>query len=684
MKRLSAVLRPYIQDGAKVMLVMFLSLAMLFFLAYILLAVFHRYPLDYGEAPLVDQAMRLAAGQNIYRTDLSSPPYTVSNYPPLYPLALALFVKLSGPSFLAGRVISILSTLASALVLRLIIKTFTQDRLAANITAMFFLAIPYVVYWSPLLRVDMLALALSLTGLYVLVRGSTTRRDLVVSSLLLVAAVFTRQSYILAAPLAAFVWLWTNDKRNAITLAALVGAMTILLFITLNVITQGGFYFNVITANVNEFDIERLEDWMSRLRGTAPILLYFGGAFLLLAPGRVRSWPLLVPYLIGASLSALTIGKIGSNANYLLELSAALSLVAGAVVAWSRGRSWIYAAILILLTLQTGQLMQYTLSYPVDDLKSRLKPSKELKDLEWIVQTADDPAMADEFMGFFTLENRPLYIQPFEVTQLAEAGLWDQSDLLDSIRQKEFSVILIHHYMGGPAYKERWTPEMLSAIMQNYHADQFRANSIVFRPNEDSEVAIAELGTCPNAPWRLPTRGDFGMWWDSKQLYFMGEGDENTVPVYAVADGLLTRGTDWVGSVAIQHQDPLREGEKIWTFYDGMAGTRGWESFIVADYPPGSVEVPVKAGQLLGYQGIWSREFDRNIWVHLHFALVYANPEDGSFPSEKVGLEVEDGFLEENKKPEYPPDPSLYLGTIGSQIMGDLTWLSVQCQENTP
>ena len=690
-KKAAASIEPFLEDGAKIMLLMFLSLAVVIFLAHALMAVFHHYPLDYGEAPLVDQAMRLAAGQNIYHPDLSSPPYTISNYPPLYILSMAPYVGLFGPSFLMGRVISTLCGLASAAFLALIIYTDTQDRLAAAITATLFLAIPYVVGWSPLARVDMLALVFSTAGLYVLVRWPTTRRGLVVSALLLVAAIYTRQSYGLAAPLAAFVWLWTHDRRQALRpgsgqalrLAAIVGGTGLGLFLILNALTRGGFFLNVITANVNEFDIETLERHWRDLRELAPILLIFGGAFLFLAPRRVRSWPLLAPYLVGATLSALTIGKIGSNVNYLLELCAALSLVAGALVAWSRQRRWLHTVLMVLLALQVGQLMQATLKGPVEGLKWRLKPAGALKDLDRLVETADGPVLADEFAGMLTLQNRPLYIQPFEVTQLANAGLWDQSVLLTSIRDQEFPLILIHHFMNWPVYKERWTPEMLSAITENYAPIRFLAETVVFQPRNIEEGGPANLEACPGAPWRWPTRGDFGMWWFSKRLLFMGEGYENTVPVYAVADGLLTRRPDWDGSVAIQHDDPLRPGEKVWSFYGDMAGDEDGGSYVVPDFPPGSEGVPVRKGQLLGYQGRRSGVDGGRIWLHLHFAVVPAL-EDGSFPDEMMERVIKGERLPKGMALEFPLDPSPYLGTVRSQVMGAPDWLPWRCQENAP
>ncbi len=116
-KRRLAVLKPTIEIAAQVILLASLAAALALFALHATQAVRFRYPLDYGEAPLVDQAMRLAAGESIYRPDLASPPYTISNYPPLYPLVLALPVAAFGPSFAAGRLISILCTVLTALLL---------------------------------------------------------------------------------------------------------------------------------------------------------------------------------------------------------------------------------------------------------------------------------------------------------------------------------------------------------------------------------------------------------------------------------------------------------------------------------------------------------------------------------------------------------------------------------------
>ena len=86
-------------------------------LTYQIGAISFEYPLDYGEAPLVNQAMQLNAGKTIYRTSLDQPPFTIANYPPVYVVLLAGFEGLFGPNFWYGRLLSSLSAFGSAVMI---------------------------------------------------------------------------------------------------------------------------------------------------------------------------------------------------------------------------------------------------------------------------------------------------------------------------------------------------------------------------------------------------------------------------------------------------------------------------------------------------------------------------------------------------------------------------------------
>jgi len=692
----------YLEAGARTCASVVFAAALLVYGIHAVLALLYPFPLDYGEAPLVDQAMRLAGGRAIYRAALDAPPYTITNYPPLYILAMTPFVALFGPNFWAGRLISVAGALATAWFLGGIVgaqapEARRGDRFAARLTALLFLAFPYVVGWTKLARIDSLALALSAAALYVIARRPQSNRALAGTALLLTAAIYTRQSYGLAAPFAAFVWVFARRGwRAALALAGMVGGGGLVLFVILNLATGGGFFFNVVTANVNPFNPETVTRYAREMRGLTPVLLFFCAVLIFVIPARARrklsgavGWAMAVPYLAGALLSATTIGKIGSNVNYLLELCAALALVAGTVVTWSGelwredaeppGPAWVSplarSVALLLLAVQAGLLMRFTLLNPVQDFRYRNAFQTSLRELRGLVADTAGPVLADEYMGMLTLEGKPLYIQPFEVTQLANAGLWDQTPLLEAIRAETFPLILIHHFRGYPVYEERWTPEMLAAIQEHYVASDFKADTILFRPRNAAGVAPPVDGACPRAAWPFPSSGALGLRWYNKTLSLMGVGYDNTVPVYAVAAGRLMRRADWPDAVAILHDDPLEPGRQVWAFYGGMASHDGQVSYVNAAFPPGSADVPVEAGTLLGYQG--SYRYD---WMRLHFAVLPPLP-DGSFPAALVWRATEQDLSFDAVRAQIDyRNPTDYLGNFGSYVAGSEEWLPLRCR----
>lgn len=149
----------------------------------------------------------------------------------------------------------------------------------------------------------------------------------------------------------------------------------------------------------------------------------------------------------------------------------------------------------------------------------------------------------------------------------------------------------------------------------------------------DWEISAKEK--CGDAPFIFPTKGYIGFIWDDSfrpghrhaGLDIFGGKDAGITPVYAVYDGYLTRKSDWKSSVIIRiPSDPINPGTQIWTYYTHMADPEG-NSFIVDDYAPGSNDIFVPAGTLLGYQGNFSGDNNNPTGVHLHFSVV---KDDGS------------------------------------------------------
>lgn len=441
-----------------------------------------RYPMDYGEGPLLDQTMRLGRLESIYRVNPTSPPYTVSNYPPVYPLVLSPLGRLWGPAFWYGRLLSWLSTVAAGVFVGLILHAFTRDRVAALVGGLSLLAFPPVSYWSALYRVDALALALSLGGVYVTVRRPAGRLTLPVAGLLLTAAIYTRQSYGLAAPLAACLWLGQAVSwRRGFALAGLTGGLGATLFVVLDLATGGGFAFNVVSANLNDYQAGSLVQYLTDVWTLTPLALTAGGLFLLIAPWyRVPSWRLVAPYALGAVASGLTIGKVGSNVNYLIELGAGVSLAIGALLAWQRPRRAVHATIALLLALDMALVVLASPYRTVTHI--RLKQGEEARHLLEVVHRAPGIVLADEDMGLLPLGGRPIFLQPFEMTQLARAGRWDQRPFLGDIERQAFAAILIYRIAELPLHRGRWTDEMLGAIERRYVVEERVGPTEVYRP----------------------------------------------------------------------------------------------------------------------------------------------------------------------------------------------------------
>jgi len=169
------------------------------------------------------------------------------------------------------------------------------------------------------------------------------------------------------------------------------------------------------------------------------------------------------------------------------------------------------------------------------------------------------------------------------------------------------------------------------------------------------EWAITPGERCGDAPFSLPTYGLVGFLWDDsfrpghrhQGIDIFGRSESGVTPVYAAFSGYLTRLSDWKSTVIVRiPSDPLNPSRQIWTYYTHMADENG-TSYIDSAFPPGTEEVFVEEGTLLGYQGNYSGDPNNPTGVHLHFSVV---KDDGN------GL-----FLNELKI-RNTLDPSPYLG----------------------
>ena len=179
--------------------------------------------------------------------------------------------------------------------------------------------------------------------------------------------------------------------------------------------------------------------------------------------------------------------------------------------------------------------------------------------------------------------------------------------------------------------------------------------AFIRNPDAYADMMIPALSRCGDAPFAMPTSGMIGFIWDDsfrpghrhQGIDIFAGTDVGEIPVYAAYDGYLTRMPGWKSSLIIRiPSDPLQPDRQIWTYYTHLADSDG-NSLIVDDFPPGTSDVYVTAGTLLGYQGNYSGTPGNPTGVHLHFSIV-RDDGNGKFLNE---LEINNTL-----------DPSPYFG----------------------
>jgi len=478
------------------------------------------YGVDYGEAPLIDQAKRIIAGQTLYKATLDEPPYVIANYPPLYPLLIAGIGAITRLPFLqVGRIISLLAALVSGLIVGWFAYRLSGSEFSGLLAATLFLGNPFVMRWSSIARVDLLALALSLLALWMLYTRWHSWPWLAGALICLLASICTRQTYALAAPMAGAIWLWHHDRRRALLLIALLILACLSLFGLLNFVTRGGFYLNVVVANMNRYRVSRTLAVGAMLLRIWPIVFAIAGVEMARIlktyqrgggrrGGGTAERPLLryglMPYSVGAFLSALTVGKIGSNVNYFLELMAALAIWIAAALAWQPERKTSRQRTILLLTLcqvawvlgaslwlQSAMVARWRDLAKYDELYRQVKAA-----------TVQGPVLADDYLDMVVRAGQRIYLQPFEYQQLNEAGIWDPSALIEEIRAQRFPLILLNR-PGSAICAERWAPPVIAAIEENYEGIERLPGLVAYRPvGLDSAIHMTQEPIEPSSSWR--------------------------------------------------------------------------------------------------------------------------------------------------------------------------------------
>ncbi|MBE2199293.1 MAG: hypothetical protein IAE79_11835 [Anaerolinea sp.] len=355
-----------------------ITLALLAFVGYFVVYTIYavalfQFPFDYdqGEGFELMDTVLFSQGEWPYRNNDHYPFYS-SNYPPLFHVVIVPLVWLFGPHYWTGRLVSWLGTLITAVAIGYGVQREGKRWWLSALAGLSFLASNYVYHVGPLFRQHMFMVMLeTLAVVYLTVTIDREERDgrfyprrLLVVMALLLAAGYTKQlAYATVA--AVFLFLFVRHPKRAVLWAVPFAAVTGLIFLWINVATDGWWLVNTVTANLNPFIREQaiglFRQWFTLHTVLTVVALCYAAYQLYFE--RLSAYSV---WFVLAVLNSVTAGKWGAGESYFATAIAASCILTGLAFSralrWSEQKGWrwqtaVATLIPLLFLLQASKLI---------------------------------------------------------------------------------------------------------------------------------------------------------------------------------------------------------------------------------------------------------------------------------------------------------------------------------------
>ncbi|MBA3943036.1 MAG: hypothetical protein H0X37_00570 [Herpetosiphonaceae bacterium] len=456
--------------------------ALIRFRDYVQLALAYASPLDPQEGFALWETDRWRAGLGFY-VPIERYSFVSAPYPPVHPFLLRLIGSANGPHvFWGGRMLALAALVAIAAGAMWLVRRVSGSWLGGVAAIGLVLAQPTFQLWSMRIKPDLVGLAATVVGLALVAQACCPSEDhdmpqrspgwlqSALWALLFVVAHFTKQTLV-AGPLAAATLLWLRDHRAALRFGVTFVVLLVLPWLALDLLTHGQYTYHIWFLHQLGWKVSL---WLKLVRLLAPLW----PLMLLSLVGLVATWrtPTIInAYILWAPLSLLGAGVQGANHNHLLETGLALALAGGQALGFGL-RSVLTTLVVrrhaaLLLALPLLALQWLLLATPGTWFRGEFTPDPRYgRYINFIRATAGE-ILADD-VGLLYAAGRPLrYDDPSTMGPAAARGLWDESGLLDDLRNHRFSAVILPVNTNTDGLIDpsgHWTPAALQTLATYY------------------------------------------------------------------------------------------------------------------------------------------------------------------------------------------------------------------------
>lgn len=471
------------------------------------LALAYPYDLDYGEGIVWQQMRNIVAGEGY--SPLGVYPAIVYHYPPVYHLTTAAVAALGGlDQLVAGRLVSLLSTLATMILVALLTASAIPKvegralRLtAAAIGALCLASVPTILTWSTFMRVDMLGCALTFAGLALTVRAIERPSAVPFAALAFVLAIYTKQTS-LAGPVAALVGLWFVRPKSAGLLLIWCTSLGLVALGLLSMQSGGGFLRHILLYNMNRVDLSKWRLLVAVILSQAMLLtmaaIAAGAAWRRLFPDRSGALKdrdgrdgskaallILLIFLLVKTAMLPMILKSGSGDNYMIEWSCGAAVFVGLaavpVVKLARdGNEWPSLILVVLFTVGLPIAAYRVPAEDMDPVAIRLE-NVRMANVVAQIRASEKPVISDD-MVLLIRAGRPVQWEPAIAAELAHSKLYDEEAFAGMVRRRDFGFFLTRGDRGSRLYDERYNPIVADAIDAAYPRKKHVGNLVFHLP----------------------------------------------------------------------------------------------------------------------------------------------------------------------------------------------------------
>lgn len=450
-----------------------------------------RYAHNYAEPVVAAVVLRIPSYPLLYH-NFHLEPFIINPYNPLYFYLSYAGMLILGEPMAGGRLVSWIAGTAACLFLYLALRKLGTGRILAILAALLFIRIPAVSGQWASMRPDFTALALSLGSLVCFLeheRRKTAEKNpgspasgarfYVAGILLSFLAYFTKQNFLTVAA-SYFLYLVSERRiRDAVRFGIIFGLATAVPTLLWNHATHGIYLLNQqMSVQKPFYGFLFLHFWKDFLLAHGPMfVLAAGGLFFCVRSGLAR---IVGFYFVLTLAASVTLGKIGADTNYFMEMSAVICLLLGIFFDRAiRGGiqnlrvRWTVAAAICLVMAQSVIAAKAVAGHPnprpavKSGLQTAAPDTYEFDQLTAFLEKIDGPIFAEN-MGFLIAAKKPILYEPFEFTQLAAAGVWDEQKILGRLEKREFPIVLLETNLWKVVRSSRFSTRFVETLRRNY------------------------------------------------------------------------------------------------------------------------------------------------------------------------------------------------------------------------